>query len=117
MPDSILARVPVVGGLGYVERVRRMPSSFTVTLQVESANRYFRHAIAVIVGGEKLGYVAPEIARGYYDGIRASAEPVRCSGRHGRQTDHDTSGVELLLDFRELAVTSRAEDAVQVDRS
>ncbi|MGH9374078.1 MAG: HIRAN domain-containing protein [Vicinamibacterales bacterium] len=104
MTDSILARIPVVGGLAYVERVRRVPSSFTATLQVEPDNRYFRHAIAVMANGEKLGYVAPEIARSYYELVRIAPNAVGCSGRRARHTDHETSGVELFLDFRELPV-------------
>lgn len=100
MPDSILERIPVVGGLGYIERVRRVPSSFTAVLQAEPENRYFRHAIAVLSGGgERLGYVAPEIARAYFERVRDAAEPVKCPGRRARHSDHETSGVELLLDF------------------
>ena len=41
------------------------PAAFTATLQAEPDNRYFRHAIAVVVNGEKVGYVAPEVARSY----------------------------------------------------
>ena len=103
MSDSTLDRVPVVGGLAYIERVRRLPSAFTAVLQTEPENRYFRHAIAVMVGGEKVGYVAPEIARRYYDAIRAMGRSISCPGRSARHTDHETSGVESLLDFRPLA--------------
>jgi HIRAN domain len=103
MSDSTLERIPVVAGLGYIEHVRRLPSAFTAQLQTEPDNRYFRHAIAVIVNGEKVGYVAPEIAQHYYEGIRAFARPVTCPGRPARHSDHETSGVELLLDFRPLA--------------
>ena len=63
MSESILQRVPVVAGMAFIEHVRRLPSAFTATLQVEPENRYFRHAIAVMAAGEKLGYVAPEVAR------------------------------------------------------
>ena len=105
MADSILERIPVVGGLGYIERVRQLPGSFTATLQVEPANRYFRHAIAVVVNGEKVGYVAPEVASGYYATVRDSATQVTCPGRRARHSDHETSGVELLLDFSSLDVT------------
>jgi len=108
MPDSILERIPVVAGLGYIERVRRVPSSFTAVLQPEPDNRYFRHALMVVSGGEKVGYVAPEIARGYYEAIRASSVPVTCPCRRATHTDHETSGVELLLDFRGLSVQPRA---------
>ena len=103
MTDSILARVPVVGGLAYLERVRRLPSAFTATLAAEPDNRYFRHALAVMVGGEKVGYVAPEVARGVFEAVRAAGTPS-CPGRLGRHADHETSGVELLLDFSGLAL-------------
>lgn len=99
MSDSILARIPVVGGLGYIERVRRVPSAFTASLQLEPDNRYFRHAIAVLVNGEKLGYVAPEIAAHYFAQVRQAAAPMTCPGRRARHADHEQSGVELLLDF------------------
>ncbi len=102
MSDSILQRIPVVAGLGYIERVRRLPSTFSATLQAEPENRYFRHAIAVIVNGEKVGYVAPEVGRHYYDEVRSSTSPMRCPARHSRHSDHETSGVELFLDFRHL---------------
>ena len=98
MSDSILDRIPVVAGLAYIERVRRLPSAFTATLQVEPGNPYFHHAIAVVAGGEKVGYVAPEIARRYYEAIK-QAPTVTCPGRRGRHADHEASGVELLLDF------------------
>lgn len=98
--DSILQRIPVVAGLAYIERVRRLPSAFTAELRAEPENRYFRQALAVLVGGEKVGYVAPEVCRTYYEVVRAAAPPITCAGRSGRHSDHETSGVELLLDFR-----------------
>jgi hypothetical protein len=103
MPDSILERVPVVAGLAYIERVRRLPGSFTATLHPEPENRYFRHAIAVVVNGDKVGYVTPEIARGMYEPVRASTVSITAPGRLAKHSDHETSGVELLLDFRELS--------------
>jgi hypothetical protein len=102
--DSILQRIPVVAGLGYIERVRRVPSTFTAALQPEPDNRYFRHAIAVIANGEKVGYVAPEIARTYYESLRSAETPLTCPGRRARHSDHESSGVELLLDFTAIAV-------------
>ena len=98
MSDSILDRVPVVGGLGYIEAVRRLPARFQARVQAEPGNRYFPHAIAVTVEGEKVGYVAPEVARRYYAGIRDGG-PLECPGRLAARSDHDTSGVELLVDF------------------
>lgn len=100
MTDTVLRRIPVVGGLGYIERVRTLPAAFTATLVPEPENRYFPHAIAVHVDGEKVGYVAPEIAREHYEALVARGEDrARYPGRRGGTADHETSGVELLLDF------------------
>jgi hypothetical protein len=103
MADS-LQHIPVVAGLGYVERVRRLPSSFTATLVPEPENRYFRHAVAVLASGEKVGYVAPEVSVRYFQPIADAAAAVTCPARRGTQSDHETSGVELLLDFSALDV-------------
>jgi hypothetical protein len=102
MADSALQHIPVVAGLAYVEHVRRLPSSFTATLVPEPENRYFRHALAVVVAGEKVGYVAPEVSVQYFAAVSAASQPVTCPGRHGSPADHDTSGVELRLDFSAL---------------
>ena len=99
MSEAILRRVPVVAGIAFLEHVRRLPSAFTATLRVEAENRYFRHAIVVIAAGEKVGYVAPEVARSYYERVRDAAAPLTCAGRRGRHIDHESSGVELFLDF------------------
>ena len=100
--ESILQRVPVVAGIAFLEQVRRLPSAFVATLQVEPENRYFRHAIAVIAAGEKVGYVAPEVARSYFERVRDAAAPPACPGRRARHIDHESSGVELFLDFTSL---------------
>ncbi len=104
---SILQRIPVVGGLAYIERVNRLPSSFTAVLVPERENRYFRHAIAVLVNGEKIGYVAPEIAPHYYEPLLArEAQPPSCPGRRASGTaEREATGVESLLDFTSLDVT------------
>jgi hypothetical protein len=99
MADLLLSRIPVVGGLGYVEKVRELPASFSASLVPEPDNRYFRHAIAIVVNGGKVGYIAPEIAADIFETIRTSAAPVTCPGRCALPSDHATSGVELLLDF------------------
>jgi HIRAN domain-containing protein len=101
---SVASRVPVVGGLGYIERVRQLPSSVTATLVREPDNRYFPNAIAVMVGGEKVGYVAPEVARDLAERISAAPAPPTCPARRALPSDHETSGVELLLDFSALAL-------------
>lgn len=102
MAGSILQRVPVVAGVAYIERVRRLPSTFTATLAAEPDNRYFRHAIAVLASGEKVGYVAPEVAGHYYDAIKTASAPITCPTGRATTVDHETSGVELLLDFSDL---------------
>ena len=66
-----------MGGLAYIERVRLLPSSFSATLVPEPDNRYLPHAIAVTVAGEKLGYVAPEVAREYWEAVQATIVVVR----------------------------------------
>lgn len=99
---TILQRIPVVAGVAYLERVSRLPSAFTATLSVETGNRYFRHAIAVTAGGEKVGYVAPEIAIDYYDAVKSAPSALQCPARRASAADHETSGVELLLDFTNL---------------
>jgi hypothetical protein len=106
--DSILRRIPVVGGLAYIEHVRRVPSAFTATLRIEPENQYFPQAIAVVAAGAKVGYIAPELARGYHGAIAAAAEPVTCPGRRAMHTDHETSGVELFLDFTNVPVAAES---------
>ena len=99
MAVPIASRIPVVGGLGYAEHVRTLPAQFTATLEPEPDNRYFRHAIAVIVNGAKAGYVAPEVAAGIFEAVAAAPSPPSFPGRRASRSDHDTSGVELLLDM------------------
>ena len=106
MSLSTLARIPVVGALGYAEHVRSLPVAFTATLLAEPENRYFRHALAVIVNGQKAGYVAPEVAAGLFDAVSQATASVTCPGRRATRSDHDTSGVELLLDFSALGLPS-----------
>lgn len=108
MADPLLRRIPVVGGLGYRERIRNLPSSFIASLVPEPDNRYLPCAIAVVADGGKVGYVAPEIARRYYEPLRArTAEAaVSCAARRAARSDHETSGVELLLDFTDLPVAA-----------
>ena len=103
MSMSLSARVPVVAGLAYVERIRQLPPFFTATLSVEPANRYFRHAIVVSSESGKVGYVAPEVAGHYYETIKAATERITCPARRGSQSDHETSGVELFLDLTGIA--------------
>ena len=102
---DIQQRIPVVAGNAFIERVRRLPGTFEATLTPEPDNRFMRHALAVVANGEKLGYVAPEISVRYYDAVVAHPAPVTCPARRAARTDHESSGVELLLDFTALPVT------------
>jgi hypothetical protein len=103
----LLQRIPVVGGLAYRERVQLLPSSFTVALAPEKDNKYFRHAIAVLVNGGKIGYVAPEIASRYYESLLGrEGQPLTCPGRRAAPIDREETGVETLLDFSSLDVTA-----------
>src|SRR4051812_27672263 len=93
-------RVPVVAGLAYIENLRSLPQTFTVALSAETGNRYFRHAFAVLAGTGKIGYIAPEVAAQHYDAIKGSTSPITCPASRGSVFDHETSGVEVLLDMR-----------------
>lgn len=108
--DTVLRRIPVVAGLAYIERVQRLPSSFTAALVPEPENRAFQNAVAVVSGGEKIGYLAPEISRRYFEPLvaRGDATPVTCPGRRGSHADHQTSGVEVRLDFTALGIEASA---------
>lgn len=103
---SIDTRIPVVGGLGYIEHVRRQPETLAVTLTAEPENRYFRHAIAVLAEGQKIGYVAPEIAPNLYEAVAAAASPITCPARRAGESDRQTSGVEFFLDITGIPPTS-----------
>ena len=108
MGDTLLQRIPVVAGLAYIERVRRLPPELTVTLHAERENRYFLHAIAVMANGEKVGYVAPEVSRRYHAPMLAHAGALTCPARRASKWDDQTSGVELVLDFTALPVEPAA---------
>ena len=107
MTIRVLNRIPVVGGVAYIEHVRTLPATFNAVLSPEPDNRYFRHAIAVIVNGGKAGYIAPEVAAGIFAQVRDSASPLTCPGRRAARPDHETSGVELLLDFTSLPLQTQ----------
>lgn len=106
MIADVRSRIPVVSGLAFVERARRLPSTFVATLVPEPENRYFRHALAVTSGGEKVGYVAPEVAVRYFGAVAAHGAPVTCPARPGLRSDRETSGVLLFLDFSTLPVAA-----------
>src|SRR5688500_19825133 len=103
---AILSRMRVVGGVAYIEAIRTLPPTFTASLTPEPDNRYFRHAIIVSVRREKVGYVAHEVAAGIFVHVQDAEPRLTCPGRRAAAIDHESSGVELLLDFSALALPS-----------
>lgn len=95
---TINTRIPVVAGVAYREQLAKLPETFEATLTAEPENRYFRHAIVVSVRGEKIGYVAPEVAAGMFEQVTAAEPRLVCPARRAARTDHQSSGVEVLLD-------------------
>jgi hypothetical protein len=91
--ETVTRRLPVVAGLAYIERVRRLPSRFTVTLTPEPDNRFNPQAVAVLVGGEKVGYLPPELSSHY-----AHGPAVECPARHATPSVLENTGVAILLD-------------------
>jgi hypothetical protein len=84
MTDPRAASVPLVAGHAFRERLALLPAAFDVALQPEPDNRYNPKAIAAHAGGGKIGFVAPEIARHYYDGLlerTSRGEAVTCPAR------------------------------------
>jgi hypothetical protein len=93
-----LTQVPVAAGPAYAERIQRLPSKFTATLQAEPDNRFNLAAVAVIAGGEKIGYLPPEISRHYFEPLK-SGSVAECSGRRAPLSAHENTGVDILLDL------------------
>jgi hypothetical protein len=77
--------IPMVGGLGFKEALRRQPQSFTARLVAEPDNRYNLWAVAVLgETGDKIGYVVPEVARHYFARVKertAAGQTVTCPCR------------------------------------
>jgi hypothetical protein len=61
-----IAHVPLAAGPAYSERIQRLPSKFTATLRPEPDNRFDLTAVAVHAGGEKIGYLPPDISAHYF---------------------------------------------------
>ena len=98
MSTDPLTHIPVAAGAAYVERVRQLPSKFTVTLRAEPDNRFNHAAVAVLAGGEVVGYLPPELSRRYFDSLKGGAG-VDAPGRHAPLATVEDTGVEILIDL------------------
>jgi hypothetical protein len=90
--------VPVAAGPAYIERIQRLPSKFTATLVAERDNRFDLTAVAVLAGGEKIGYLPPEISSHYFPAL-ANGASAECQGRRAPVAARENTGVEVLLDL------------------
>jgi hypothetical protein len=96
--DAPITHVPVAAGPAFIERIQRLPSKFAVTLRAEPENRFNLAAVVVTAGGEKVGYLPPEISRHYFGSLKDVAG-VECPGRRAPMSAHDDTGTEILLDL------------------
>lgn len=92
------AHVPVAAGPAYADRIQRLPSKFIATLKAEPDNRFNFAAVAVYAGGEKIGYLPPDLSHHYFDTVKQGSG-VECPGRHAPLTAHENTGVDVLLDL------------------
>lgn len=104
VPTDPLTHVPVAAGAAYIERVRQLPSKFTVTLRAEPDNRFNHTAVAVLTGGDVIGYLPPELSRRYFEALK-DGPGVEALGRHAPLTAVEDTGVEVLLDLTGVPVT------------
>jgi hypothetical protein len=93
-----LIHVPVAAGPAYAEAIARLPSKFTATLRAETDNRFNHAAVMVMVSGEKIGYLPPEISRHYFETAK-STPGVECQGRRASVSAHENTGTDILLDL------------------
>ncbi len=93
-----LTHVPVAAGPAYLDRIEQLPSTFSVTLRAEPENRFNFAAVVVSAGGEKIGYLPPEISRHYFASLKDGAG-AECPGRRAPASSHDNTGTEILLDL------------------
>lgn len=91
-----LTHAPVVAGPAYADQIQRLPSKFTAILKAEPDNRFNHAAVAVLVSGEKIGYLPPEISRHYF---AAAKDGLECAGRHSPMSSHENTGTDVLLDL------------------
>lgn len=93
-----LTHVPVAAGPAYIERIRQLPSKFTVTLRAEPGNRFNHTAVVVLSSGEAIGYLPADLSRRYFEELKDSPG-VEVPGRHAPLAAIDDTGVEVLLDL------------------
>jgi hypothetical protein len=103
VPTDPLSHVPVAAGAAYIERVRQLPSKFTVTLRAEPGNRFNHMAVAVLSGGDVIGYLPPELSRRYFETLK-NGPGVEVPGRHAPLAAIEDTGVEVLLDLTGMPV-------------
>lgn len=89
--------VPVAAGLSYIERIQRLPSKFTATLAADPGNPFNLTAVAVLVNGEKVGYLPADLSHRYHETVKDAA--VECPGRRAPIGTESNTGVLLLLDL------------------
>ena len=93
-----ITHIPVAAGPAYAEQIQRLPSKFTATLIAEPDNRFNRTAVAIHAGGEKIGYLPPELSRHYFDTLKAGPG-AECPGRRAPVSSHENTGTDILLDL------------------
>ena len=105
MPIDPITHIPVAAGAAYTERIRQLPSRFTVTLRAETGNRFNHTAVAVLSGTDVIGYLPPELSRRYFDTLK-DGPGVDVPGRHAPLAAIEDTGVEVLLDLTGVPVTA-----------
>ncbi len=93
-----IEHVPLAAGPAYADRIQRLPSKFTATLKAEPDNRFSLTAVAVHAGGDKIGYLTPDISPHYFTTLKGGPG-ADCAGRRAPVSAHENTGVEVLLDL------------------
>ena len=94
-----LAHVPVAAGPAYSERIQQLPSKFSVALTAEPGNRFNLTAVAVLAGGDKIGYLPADLSRRYFESLQSAGVPCECPGRRAPLSAHENTGTDILLDL------------------
>ena len=105
MPIDPLTHVPVAAGAAFVERLRQLPSKFTVTLRADPDNRFNHTAVAVVSGGDVIGYLPPDLSRRYFETLKGGPG-IEVPGRHAPLAAIEDTGIEVLLDLTGVPVAA-----------